>query len=326
MERSRELRGLVIAMYQEFGACDPGLVDIFAEDDAVVGIGTDPMEWWVGGPLVKAIYRQQLTEVASEIGRFDVIPGEIQALVNGDVGWVIDNPTFVFGEGMPDWRVRSTMIFERQGAHWKCVHWHVSLGRTNVETLGMELTTTIDAIAGWAEEAKPDLTPSVSAQGTVTIAFTDMESSTATNEELGDDRFVPLLLKHNEIVATRTKACEGMVVKSQGDGFMLAFPSAKRAVECLIAVQREVTTLDERIKVRMGLHTGEPTRHADDFFGRDVAYAARLGAAASGGEILVSELVRSLVAPGGSVTFDGPRELELKGFEGPQPAYIVRWS
>lgn len=60
--------------------------------------------------------------------------------------------------------------------------------------------------------------------------------------------------------------------------------------------------------------------------GRDVAYAARLGAAANGGEILVSELVKSLVEPAGSVAFDGPREMELKGFEGPQPVYAVRWS
>lgn len=116
-----------------------------------------------------------------------------------------------------------------------------------------------------------------------------------------------------------------MIVKSQGDGFMLAFPSARRAVECLIAVQRAVAELDHAISVRMGLHTGEPTRHADDFFGRDVAYAARLGAAASGGEILVSELVKSLVEPGGSVAFDGPRPLELKGFDGPQPVYAVRY-
>jgi class 3 adenylate cyclase len=83
--------------------------------------------------------------------------------------------------------------------------------------------------------------------------------------------------------------------------------------------------LDGPIYVRMGLHTGEPIRHADDFFGRDVAYAARLGAAATGGEILVSSLVRSLVEPSGSFSFDGPRELELKGFEGPQPSFSVVW-
>jgi class 3 adenylate cyclase len=320
MERSRDLRGLVITMYQELAACDPALVEIFASDEEVIAIGTDPAEWWCGGALVKAVYKQQL----SEVGGFEILPGDLHAFVNGEVGWVVDNPTFIV-RGV-ELHPRTTLIFERRGPHWRCVHWHLSLGQLNEESFGMELTTTIDAIAGWAEEAKPDLSSSVSAQGTVTIAFTDMESSTATNEALGDDRFVPLLLKHNEIVAAKTKDADGMVVKSQGDGFMLAFPSARRAVSCLIDVQREVANLDAQIKVRMGLHTGEPTRHADDFFGRDVAYAARIGAAASGGEILVSDLVKSLVEPGGTITFDGPRTLDLKGFEGPQPVYAVRWS
>lgn len=128
---------------------------------------------------------------------------------------MIDNPTFRFRDGL-EVKPRTTLIFERRGQHWRCVHWHLSVGEANVETFGFELTTMIDAIAGWAEETKPDLSPSVSPQGTVTIAFTDMESSTATNEALGDDRFVPLLLKHNEIVTARTKACDGTIVKSQG--------------------------------------------------------------------------------------------------------------
>ena len=90
-------------------------------------------------------------------------------------------------------------------------------------------------------------------------------------------------------------------------------------------MQREVSALDGPIFVRMGLHTGEPIRHSDDFYGRDVAYTARLGAAARGGEILVSSLVKSLVEPSGSFAFDGPRELQLKGFEGPQPTFNVVW-
>ena len=114
-------------------------------------------------------------------------------------------------------------------------------------------------------------------------------------------------------------------MESQGDGFMLAFPSARRGVECAIAIQREISSFDDRLKVRMGLHTGEPRRRADHFYGRDVAYAARVGSAASGGEILVSSLVKSLVEPSGSVLFEGPRELDLKGFEGPQPVYADSW-
>lgn len=107
---------------------------------------------------------------------------------------------------------------------------------------------------------------------------------------------------------------------------MLAFPSARKGVECAMAVQRQVGELDGPIRVRMGLHTGEPVRHADDFYGRDVAYAARIGAAAIGGEILISGLVKSLVEPSGAFIFDGPRDLELKGFDGMQSIWAVRWE
>lgn len=184
----------------------------------------------------------------------------------------------------------------------------------------------MEAIAELIEKDRPDLAPMTSAEGTVTIMFTDMESSTAANEALGDDRFLPLLIQHNDIVTKQTASHHGTVVKSQGDGYMLAFPSARRAVDCAIAVQQQVADIAGPIRVRMGLHTGEPTRHADDFYGRDVSYAARLGAAAVGGEILVSSLVKSLVEPSGSVKFDGPRELELKGFDGPQPVFTVVWQ
>lgn len=117
-------------------------------------------------------------------------------------------------------------------------------------------------------------------------------------------------------------------MKFQGDGFRLAFGSARRAVECAIALQRGLTEIDipdAPIRVRIGVHTGEPVREADDFHGRDVAYAARVGSAAVGGEILVSSLVKSLIEPSGTFEFEGPRELELKGFEGAQSVFAVKW-
>lgn len=194
------------------------------------------------------------------------------------------------------------------------------------EALGRDLTTSLEDVADLIEDERPaDLSSAASQDGTVTIMFTDVSGSTALNEALGDKSFLPLLMKHNEIVGARTKDAGGTVVKSQGDGFMLVFASARRGVECATAIQRDVSKLDHMLKVRMGLHTGEPTRQAEDFYGRDVAYAARIGAAAGAGEILVSSLVKSLVEPSGSVQFDGPRELVFKGFDGGQLVYSVLW-
>jgi class 3 adenylate cyclase len=319
VEPSREIRDLLFGIYHDFATGDVSLIHLISEHDGVVTIGTDPGEWVIGGRETKAVF---LEGVPSQAG-IAITAGDVRAFAEGSVGWVSDNPVFTAPDGsaIPG---RITVVFHREPDGWKVVQMHASIGAKNVDTIGRELAD-VEAILAAVSEERPDLTHSTSPDGTITILFTDMESSTATNEALGDDRFLPLLLRHNDIVRAQTRAAAGTVVKSMGDGFMLAFTSARRGVECAIGIQREVSALDGPIYVRMGLHTGEPVRHADDFYGRDVAYAARLGAAARGGEILVSSLVMSLVEPSGSFSFEGPRELELKGFEGPQPTFNVLW-
>lgn len=319
MEPSREIRDLLFGIYHDFCTGDTSLVDLLSDHDGMVSIGTDPDEWIVGGRENKAVLREAIPNHAG----ITITPGEVRAFVEGTVGWASDNPVYVFPDGTT-FDSRITVVFHREATGWKLVQMHVSIGVPNVDVVGREFAD-VEAILAAVTEERPDLTHSTSPDGTVTILFTDIESSTATNEALGDDKFLPLLLRHNDIVHAQTRAAAGAVVKSQGDGFMLAFSSARRGVECAMGIQREVSALDGPIFVRMGLHTGEPIRHADDFFGRDVAYAARLGAAAIGGEILVSSLTKSLVEPSGSFSFEGPRELKLKGFEGPQPTYNVVW-
>jgi class 3 adenylate cyclase len=245
------------------------------------------------------------------------------AFEEGSMGWAFDDATIVLNDGRST-RCRLTFVFRREAGAWIPVHLHSSLPST-APGFGGKTSITMEDIAQFVEHERPNLAPMVSVEGTTTIIFTDLEASTATNETLGDDRFLPLLFQHNDLLRERTESAGGSVVKSQGDGFMLAFASARAAVDVAIAVQRDVADLDERFKVRMGVHTGEPVRDADDFYGRDVAYAARIGAAARGGEILVSSLVKSLVEPAGSVRFNGPRELDLKGFDGPQPVFEVVW-
>lgn len=320
MKPSRELRHLVLGFLHDLANADPVFAELFSKSDGTVLIGTDPQEFYVGGPQVRAILLTQI----EELGSSKLEPGTIIAFEEGDFGWAAAQATWTFPHGVSN-DVRATFVFHREDRDWKVVHLHGSIGRANAEAWALELTTSIEEVAELVERERPDLVPLVSPEGTVTIMFTDIEESTATNEAMGDNAFLPLLIKHNEIVRSRTEVAGGSVVKSQGDGFMLAFPSARRAVECAMSIQQDVSAFDARVKVRMGLHTGEPIRQADDFYGRDVSYAARIGSAASGREILVSSLVKSLVEPSGSVSFEGPRQLELKGFDGPQAVYAVRW-
>jgi class 3 adenylate cyclase len=184
----------------------------------------------------------------------------------------------------------------------------------------------IDRVLSWVEEERPDLAGATAPDGTVTILFTDIENSTGLNERLGDRRWLEVLRAHNSIVRHCIGEHGGYEVKSQGDGFMIAYPSARRGLECAIDMQRNLTQVDQPLPVRIGLHTGEAIREGDDFYGRSVTLAARLGDQAQGGEILTSSIVRDLVGSSADVRFEDAGELQLKGLRGRQRAYRVIWE
>jgi class 3 adenylate cyclase len=192
-----------------------------------------------------------------------------------------------------------------------------------------DIQTSIDAVASAVYVDKPDLRSHAAPDGTVTILFSDIEGSTALNERLGDKRWMELLREHNAIVREKLKAHGGFEVKSEGDGFMLAFQSARRAIDCAIAIQQALAQrnegADEPIRVRVGLHTGEAIKEGDDFFGKHVNLAARIAGQASGGGILVSSLLKDLADSGGDVVFDQGREVELKGLAGSHKVFAVAW-
>jgi class 3 adenylate cyclase len=189
----------------------------------------------------------------------------------------------------------------------------------------------IDRVLSWVEDEQPSLAGATAPDGTVTILFTDIENSTALNERLGDRRWLDVLRAHNSIVRDCIGEHGGSEVKSQGDGFMIAYPSARRGLECAVDMQRNIARLadadpGERLRVRIGLHTGEAIREGDDFYGRSVTLAARLGEEAEGGEILISSIVRELVGSSAEVPFEDAGDLQLKGLRGRQRVYRVVWE
>ena len=149
-------------------------------------------------------------------------------------------------------------------------------------------------------------------------------------EQLGDERWLKLLHRHNAVIRRQLAAHSGFEVKSQGDGFMIAFASAGYALRCAIAIQRDLAARQDQsgsqvLRVRIGLHTGEVIREQDDFFGHTVILAARIGAKANGCEILVSGVLRGLVAGSHEFQFGESREEQLKGLRDPQRVYEVSW-
>jgi class 3 adenylate cyclase len=148
-------------------------------------------------------------------------------------------------------------------------------------------------------------------------------------EPSGDQPWLKLLRGHNAIVGKRVAAHEGFEVKVEGDGFMLAFQSARKGLECAVDIQHAFAdrneSAEEPIHVRIGLHTGEVIKEADDFYGKNVILAARIAGQAQGGEMLVSSLLRELTESAVGIAFGEGREVELKGLTGTHRVFDVVW-
>jgi class 3 adenylate cyclase len=158
-----------------------------------------------------------------------------------------------------------------------------------------------------------------------TVLFTDLVGHTAMMSRLGDERGRAVLREHESITREVLKENGGTELKTMGDGFMASFGSVTKAVECAIALQRAFADRKgEPLSVRVGLNAGEPIEDDGDLFGATVILASRIAAKAEGGEILVSDNVRSLSA-GKGFLFADRGEFAAKGFEEPVRIYEVSW-
>jgi class 3 adenylate cyclase len=134
--------------------------------------------------------------------------------------------------------------------------------------------------------------------GTVTFLFTDIEGSTKLLHELGDD-YAAVVGDHRRILRAAFAETGGREVDTQGDAFFYSFQRARDAVSAAVEGQRALTTHEwprgAQVRVRMGLHTGEPAVGDEGYIGLDVVRAARICSAGHGGQVLLSETTRALV-------------------------------
>ena len=134
--------------------------------------------------------------------------------------------------------------------------------------------------------------------GTVTLLFTDIEGSTQLLQRLGD-RYAEVLATHQQLMRAAFQAWDGYEVNTEGDSFFVAFRRAGDAVAAAVAAQQALAAhpwpQGAAVRLRMGLHTGEPACIGDDYVGLDVHRAARLAAAGHGGQVLLSRTTRDLV-------------------------------
>jgi class 3 adenylate cyclase len=191
--------------------------------------------------------------------------------------------------------------------------------------------TSIEMVARTVEKDRPSAPAIGQHEGTVTIVFSDIESSTEMATRLGDAAWIALLNTHNSIIRRSLERWRGTEVKNQGDGFMLTFPSARRALCCMAEIQQDLTAFDrdhpdQSIRIRVGVHTGEVVVDDGDIFGKHVIIASRVANLAVGGEILASSIAWDISSARGDLEFGEPRTVVLKGIEGEWTVHPLKWE
>lgn len=192
--------------------------------------------------------------------------------------------------------------FERLGA------------RLDVEAIDRDVRATAEQRAGPVQARR-------------TFMFTDIVGSTNLAELLGNDAWDRLLSWHDSTLRTLFARSGGVVVNSTGDGFFVAFDSARRGIDCARAIQQALAdhrrTSGFALSVRTGLHTAEASFRDESYSGMGVHVAARVAALAEGGEIVATA---ETLAEAGETATTNPREASLKGVSAPVGVASVTWA
>lgn len=204
-----------------------------------------------------------------------------------------------------------------------------AVNRVREQGVSGMLVSTLEDFNRWAADQRAAIGRMAAEDGTVTIFFSDIENSTLLNTQLGDTRWIKVLTAHDHLVETYIEKYRGLIVKSFGDGHMVVFSTPELAIAAALDIQRALGANWNRsrelrrtpIRVRIGLHSGTAIERDGDYFGQNVALAARVAAQAQGGEILVTgEIAEALEE---LFTFTPAEAVELKGFDGEHELWFV---
>jgi class 3 adenylate cyclase len=318
MERSPELEAVVKRMWHAWASQDiEAVTNLIMRDPGYRMILSADDEWFQGDLARYTVERSRVLGV--ERIEFD----RVEAYEHGEFGWAASEVTIFRSEGATT-KARNTMVFILDGGMWRAVQHHTSTGVSRAEEFGVTINEGLEALLTTLDEDSNRLLDRVSSgAGTVTLVFTDIEGSTRLAEAAGDAKWLASLGDHFDDVRTATEAAGGTVVKTLGDGAMLAFPTATAAIEASVAIQRSAT--EASVPLRVGVHSGEAVHVGDDYLGIAVNKAARVASAASGGEILLSSAAFEL-AGANQYEWGEERVAELNGLAGSHRLIPLLWE
>ena len=315
VEESPEVRSVVLLWEKAYNRHAPATVQsLYSSSDVTTFIGTDADEWWVGRDVAAALskHMEQLEGIpmSYEVER-------VEAYREGNIGWAGVLSRVDIGDRPTQW-FRETHVLRLEDGAWKILHSHSSVAIPNQEVVGVELTTSLeDLLTTLGAEAERE-SPTLASEGTITLMFTDIESSTRLAREVGDQRWAAVMEWHDANIKGIVESHGGAVVKTLGDGAMIAFEAAQPAARAAMQIQRAIAGRTEAppLRLRIGIHTGDVVRTESDYLGHAVNKAARIAAAAEGGQIMTSNVARAMLADSPEFTFGATADVELKGLDG----------
>lgn len=290
--------------------------NLFYSGDFTRYIGTDAHEWW-GGRTLPDGYRVHMKEHLELQPVMEIDVREVEAFAGEGVGWAAMRTHVTIGSNDPT-TVRVTFVFALDAGIWRIVQAHLSAAVPNPELVGVELTATLEDLLASIGPVAEEKIRSTIREGTVTLMFTDIEGSTALAARIGDRAWSDVISWHDRTIRDIVGGSGGTVVKTLGDGAMAVFDSLRGAAHSALEIQQAFVNRTERppMKVRIGLHAGDVMRTGGDYLGKAVNKAARIAAAAHGGEIVVSSSVKALLGDDPEFGFGETQRVALKGIEG----------
>lgn len=315
---SPELIAVIRRWHQAITARDARAIDnMLSHSEHLRYQGTADNESWTG-----PVFRRGFVDHLREIPDFIFEEESIEAFQCGDIGWAHNLAYLSFDNGATRELHRFTFVLHVEDGVWRIVQCHLSNNRDNVDKMGVEHHVLDKLIAAAREGFRLD-----QREGLATVMFTDIVNSSAIADLLGDIAWTNRVREHFDEVADIIAAEQGQLVKSLGDGTMSSFPSARRALQAARAIQRNnaESETEPPLSLRIGIHSGDVVQTDNDFFGTVVNKAARIAAAATAGEIRVSEAT-VLMAGDRAGPYDEPSEVSLKGLSGQHKLLRLGWE
>lgn len=316
-ELAAVLRRLMIAIAEGDAATVRGMISRQAE---TLLIGSDVREWFHGVEALEVITAQ--TAVA---------PGwertfhRLEAYEEGRIGWAAARSTVTFQNG-DIFNARHTAVFRLEDGVWKLIQIHASQGITaDRDWFGVDMPYSLgELVDSLGDDLDRDLASRFDTSS-VALLISDIEDATDRSVEYGDVIWNDVVQRHFGDLERITAANRGTVVKTMGDGALIAFDTpleaARAAIEMQSTVSRKQTVSDYRI--RIGIHMGDAIHTDNDYFGYTVNKTARLASKARGGQTLVSESVRRAIDQDPDFAFGDEVSLDLKGLPGTHIAYLL---